>query len=213
MVSGERHIGKRTPSLCATSAATTLPQNRSANYRDSATRFSTSDWHRLQMEKIFNHKSFKYFYRTPLGSRVNIDKFFLQVHFMVPAAWYCSHYLPPVSTTPAVPGAKYPSGDTGGAPRIFEKIRNDPNVSFRALGKMIYGKNLKKKISWHSPFLLTFLQSYPTLTQFSFHDRVWRLTRGCTIPTSRSLRASTALSGSDTPAPFSFTSECTQVSQ
>ncbi len=38
---------------------------------------------------------------APLGSRVNIYiNLCLQVHFKVSAAWYCSHYLPPVSTTP-----------------------------------------------------------------------------------------------------------------
>ncbi len=29
-------------------------------------------WHRWQMEKIFNHKSFNYFVWTPLGSRTNL---------------------------------------------------------------------------------------------------------------------------------------------
>ncbi len=29
-------------------------------------------WHRWQMEKIFNHKSFNHFVWTPLGSRVNL---------------------------------------------------------------------------------------------------------------------------------------------
>jgi hypothetical protein len=58
-------------------------------------------WHRWQMEKIFNQKNFNNFVWTPLGSRVNIYiNFCLQVHFKVSAAWYCSHYLPPVSTTP-----------------------------------------------------------------------------------------------------------------
>ncbi len=48
--------------------------------------------------------------------------------------------------------------DTGGAPWLvnisvnFQKIRNGPNVIFRGLGKMIYEKNLKQKISWHCPF-------------------------------------------------------------
>jgi hypothetical protein len=50
--------------------------------------------------------------------------------------------LPPVSTTPAVPMAKFATVvvDTGGAPllanipRIFEKIQYDPNVIFGGLG-------------------------------------------------------------------------------
>jgi hypothetical protein len=36
--------------------------------------------------------------------------------------------------------------DPGGAPG-GEKIRNDPKIIFRGLGKMIYEKNLKQKIS------------------------------------------------------------------
>ncbi len=57
-------------------------------------------WHRWQMEKIFNQKNFNNFVWSPLGSRGNIYiKFCLQVHFHVSAAWYCSHYLPPVSMT------------------------------------------------------------------------------------------------------------------
>ncbi len=52
------------------------------------------------MEKTFKQKNFNNFVWTPLGSRVNIYiNFCLQVHFKVSAAWYCSHYLPPVSTT------------------------------------------------------------------------------------------------------------------
>ncbi len=35
-------------------------------------RFSAKGWHRWQMEKIPNQKSFNYFVCTPLGSRVNI---------------------------------------------------------------------------------------------------------------------------------------------
>jgi hypothetical protein len=55
-------------------------------------------WHRWQMEKIFNQKNFNYFVWTPLCRRVNIYiNFCFQVHFKVSAAWYCSHYLSPVS--------------------------------------------------------------------------------------------------------------------
>ncbi len=58
-------------------------------------------WHRWQMQKIFNQKSFNYLVWTPLGSRVNLQiHFCLQVHFKVSAALYCSHYLPLVSFTP-----------------------------------------------------------------------------------------------------------------
>ncbi len=57
--------------------------------------------HRWQMKKTFQQKNFNNFVWTPLGSRVNINiNFCLQVHFKVSAAWYCCHYLPPVSLIP-----------------------------------------------------------------------------------------------------------------
>jgi hypothetical protein len=71
------------------------------------------------MEKTFQQKNFNNFVWTPLGSRVNIYiNFCLQVHFMVSAAWYCCHYLPPVSTTLSNMVEKFATGvaDTGGAP-------------------------------------------------------------------------------------------------
>ncbi len=59
-------------------------------------------WHRWQMKKILNRKFFHYFVWTPFCRRVNMYiNFCLQVHFKVFAAWYCSNYLPPVSTTQA----------------------------------------------------------------------------------------------------------------
>ncbi len=52
------------------------------------------------MVKIFKLKNFNYFVWTHLGSRVNIYvNFCLQVQFKMTAAWYCTHYLPPVSLT------------------------------------------------------------------------------------------------------------------
>ncbi len=63
------------------------------------------------MGKIFTN--FNYFVWTPLGSIVNIYiNFCLQVHFEVSAAWYCSHYLPPVIDN----GGKFSAGvvNTGG---------------------------------------------------------------------------------------------------
>ncbi len=88
--------------------------------------------HRWQMETIFKQKNFNNFFWAPLGSRVNIYiKFCLQVHFKVSAAWYCSHYLPPVSTAPV----SNLHLDLRISPRIFEKIRNDPTVIFRGLGE------------------------------------------------------------------------------
>ncbi len=38
------------------------------------------------------------------------------------------------------------------SPRIIEKIRNEPSVIFRGLGKDGSWKNLKHKISWHCSF-------------------------------------------------------------
>ncbi len=56
--------------------------------------------HRCQMEKIFNQKNFNNFVWSTLGSRGNLYiNFCLQIHFQVSAAWYFSHYLPPVSMT------------------------------------------------------------------------------------------------------------------
>ncbi len=58
--------------------------------------------HRWQMEKVFNQNNFINFVWSPLGSRGNVYiNFCLQVHFQVSASRYCSHYLPPVSMTPA----------------------------------------------------------------------------------------------------------------
>ncbi len=74
-------------------------------------------WHPWKMEKIFKQENFNPFVWAPLGSRVNIYiNFCLQVHFKVSAAWYCSHYLPPVSTTQGELVAKFAAGviDTGG---------------------------------------------------------------------------------------------------
>ncbi len=57
--------------------------------------------HRWQMEKTFKQKNFNNFVRTPLGSTLNIYiNFCIQVHNKVSAAWYCCHYLPPVSLIP-----------------------------------------------------------------------------------------------------------------
>jgi hypothetical protein len=97
--------------------------------------------HRWQMEKIFNQKNFNNFICSPLGSRGNIYiNFCLQVHLQVSAARYCSHYLPPVSLTPVanlppVSLAPVVHLDLQISPRIFEKIRNDPNVIIRGLGE------------------------------------------------------------------------------
>jgi hypothetical protein len=69
------------------------------------------------MEKTFKQKNFNNFVWTPLDTRVNIYiHFCLQVHFKVSAAWYCCHYLPPVSTTLAKMVEKFATGvaDIGG---------------------------------------------------------------------------------------------------
>ncbi len=89
------------------------------------------DRYRWQMKKIFNQKNFNNFVGTPLDNRVNIYiNFCLQVHFKVSAAWYCSHCLPPVSTTLVklvslirVHGASWLAIISAN----FEKIWNGPN--------------------------------------------------------------------------------------
>ncbi len=123
-------------------------------------------WHRWQMEKIFKQKNFNNIVWAPLGSRVNIYiNFCLQVHFMVSAAWYCSHYLLPVSTTQGELVAKFAAGvvdlggkfatgifDTGGAPwlaNISANFRKKFELILmlfsEAWGKVIHEKNLKQK--------------------------------------------------------------------
>jgi hypothetical protein len=90
------------------------------------------------------------------------------------AVWYCSHYLPPasltpaanlppVSLTPAVSVAKFAAGliDTSLipvvnlhlqiSPRILEKFEMTLMSFLGAWGKMINEKNLKQKISLHYP--------------------------------------------------------------
>ncbi len=140
-------------------------------------------WHRWQMEKIFNLKNFNNFVWSTLGSRGNIYiNFCLQVHFQVSAAWYCSHYLPPVSTTQGELVAKFAAGvvDTAAiCHRCYwhrwqichrcqrhqwctltcEYLREFSKKSEMILlllsgawGKVIHEKNLKQKISWHCPF-------------------------------------------------------------
>ncbi len=133
-------------------------------------------WHRWQMEKIFNQKN--NFIWSPLGSRGNIYiNFCLQVHFQVSAAWYCSNYLPPVSTTQGKLVAKFASGvvDTKFAAGVLaaichwcywhrwctltceylrqfsKKFEMILMLLSGALGKVIHEKNLKQKISWHCP--------------------------------------------------------------
>ncbi len=67
-------------------------------------------------KKIFKQKNVNNFVWALLGSRVNIYiNFCLQVHFKVSAAWYCCHYMPPVSTTQAKLVANFAAGvvDTG----------------------------------------------------------------------------------------------------
>jgi hypothetical protein len=61
--------------------------------------------------KIFNHKSLIILFGHLWEEELTYT-FCLQVHFKVSAAWYCSHYLPPVSDT----GGNFAAGvvDNGG---------------------------------------------------------------------------------------------------
>ncbi len=106
-------------------------------------------WHRWQMEKIFNHKSFNYFVWTPLGSRVN---------------FYCSHYLPSVSRTLAKLVANLPpvslilaailppvslipvvSLDLRIAPRMFKKFERSYWDTLGLGGNWFMNKTRRKK--------------------------------------------------------------------
>ncbi len=79
-----------------------------------------------QMKKTFKQKNFNNLVWTPLGSRVNIYiNFCLQVHFKVSAAWYCCHYLPPMSLTPVA-----------NLPPVSLVVANLPPVS-TTLAKMV----------------------------------------------------------------------------
>jgi hypothetical protein len=78
-------------------------------------------WHRWQMYK---NPQFRKVLIILFGhlwvNSYHIDNFFLQVYFKVSAVWYCSHYLPPVLTTPAVPVVHL---DLRISPWIFEKFK------------------------------------------------------------------------------------------
>ncbi len=88
------------------------------------------------MEKIFNHKSLKYFVWTSLGSKVNIwINCFLQAHFKVHSKLsnIVPIILPPVSLTPGanlLPVSLIPVVhlDLRISPRIFGNILKDPKV-------------------------------------------------------------------------------------
>ncbi len=69
-------------------------------FRKFAEIFEDQGW-KMKMKKIFNRENFNNFVGTPLDSRgYTYTHFCLQVQFKVPAAWYYSHCLPPVSATP-----------------------------------------------------------------------------------------------------------------
>ncbi len=159
---------------------------RLSNFLENSPRYSQLKvCHRChwQMEKIFNQKNFNNFVWSPLGSRGNIYiNFCLQVHFQVSAAWYCSHYLPPVSTTQGELVSKLPPVSlipVANLPLVLlipaaichrcrwhrwctltcEYLRKFPKkfkmilmLLLGAWGKVIHEKNLKQKISWHCPF-------------------------------------------------------------
>jgi hypothetical protein len=128
-------------------------------------------WHQWQLENIFKQKSFKNLVWTPLCSRDNIKinfsfSFTLRCKYsdVVPIMWHqyrwhqfqiCRRFqqqqwyrrenLPPVSLYIGAPWLENISEN-------FPKIRNDPNVVFRFFwGEDDSWKNLRQKISWHSP--------------------------------------------------------------
>ena len=110
--------------------------------------------HRWQMEKIFYQKNFNNFVWSLLGSRGNIYKnFCLQVHFQVSAAWYCSHYLPPVSLTVDTEANLPPVLLTPVANSKYSKRSYWDTLGLG--GNWFMKKNQKQKISWHCPFKYT----------------------------------------------------------
>ncbi len=164
--------------------------------------------------------SWVYKLQVPLGP---IQFFFLNSRSYSQLKVHPVTNLPPVSLIPAASCHRW---CTLTCEYLREFLKNSKMTLTLFSGpweKMIHEKNVNKKSRDTVPFLKLFSDTYlPTFftilswtfhLQFSFHDRVWHRTRGSTIPTSRSLPASTAHSGSDTPAPFSFTSGSTQVSQ
>ncbi len=92
------------------------------------------------MEKIFNQKNFNNFVWSPLGSRGNIYiNFCLQVHFQVSAAWYCSHYFPPMSMTPVtnlLPVLLIPMAISTGVGVTTSKYATDVNNTSGTGGKI-----------------------------------------------------------------------------
>ncbi len=82
--------------------------------------------------------------------------------------------LPPVSLTPVV------HLDLWISPRIFQKVWNDPNVIFRAWGKVIHEKNLKQKISWHCPFKEILWIKSPALFLVNCKGHIRYLSSYCT---------------------------------
>ncbi len=101
--------------------------------------------------KNLQSENFTNFVWTPLGSKVNIvTNFCLQVHLKVSAACYCSHYLPPVSTTPVAnlpPVSSTPEVhlDLQISMRIFVKFEMTMMLFSGAWGKVIHEKKLEAK--------------------------------------------------------------------
>ncbi len=108
-------------------------------------------WHRWQMEKIFKLKNFIYFVWTLLGSRFNIYvNFCLKVQFKMTAAWYCTHYLPPVSTTLAKLVEKFATGivDTGG--KFATGINNTSEIGGKICRRPHwYRQQFCRRCRWH----------------------------------------------------------------
>ncbi len=130
---------------------------------------STTPMVHWKMEKIFNHKSLYYVIWTTLGSRVNLSiNFSLQVHFKVSAAWYCSHYMPPVSRTLAKLGANCHRCRWYSWCTLTCKYLHKFSKKFEMFlmeysgdgGKLIHEKNQKQKISWHCPFNIHCLRHF-----------------------------------------------------
>ncbi len=107
-----------------------------------------------------------------LGSRGNIYiNFCLQVHFQVSAAWYCSNYLPPVSTTQWELVAKFAAGvvDTGGkfAAGVVNTGGNSPP------GKFATGVVSLTPVANLPPVLLTPVVHLDLRTSPRIFEKIW----------------------------------------
>ncbi len=98
-------------------------------------------WHRWQMEKIFNQRSFKYFVGYLWVVELTYRSIFLQVHFQVSAVWYCFHF----SICHRYCWHRWCTLTCEYLHAFLKKIQNDPSVIFGGLGGDDFWKNPEAK--------------------------------------------------------------------